>query len=37
LEYRLLAAFKSLFEGRQSRHRSSPQGDRVALKIYEDL
>ena len=29
-DYRLLAAFKALFEGWQYRHRSSAQGDRVA-------
>jgi hypothetical protein len=37
VNYRLLDAFKSLFEGKQYRHRSSAQGDRVALEIYEDL
>jgi hypothetical protein len=37
MEYRLLSEFKSLFEGKQYRHRSSAQGDRVALHLYEDL
>lgn len=37
MTYRLLDAFKSLFDGRQYRHRSSAQGDRVALELYEDL
>lgn len=37
MSYRLLSAFKSLFEGRQYRHRSSTQGDHVALELYEDL
>jgi hypothetical protein len=37
VDYRLLAAFKSIFEGKKYRHRSSNQGDRVSLELYEDL
>jgi hypothetical protein len=37
MDYRLLAEFKGLFEGRRYRHRSSSQGDRVSLQLYEDL
>lgn len=36
-EYRLLAEFKRLFEGKQYKHRSSTQGDFVAMHLYEDL
>jgi hypothetical protein len=36
-EYRLLAEFRRLFEGRIYRHRSSNQGDFVAMHLYEDL
>jgi hypothetical protein len=35
--YRLLAEFKSLFEGKQYLHRASNLGDRVAMQFYEDL
>ena len=35
--YRLLGAFKSLFEGQRYRHRSSRLGDWVAMHLYEDL
>jgi len=37
LNYQLLAKFRELFEGRQYRHRSSNQGDLVAMHLYEDL
>jgi hypothetical protein len=36
-EYRLLTEFKRLFEGKQYKHRSSTQGDFVAMHLYEDL
>jgi hypothetical protein len=36
-EYRLLTEFRHLFEGRIYRHRSSTQGDFVAMHLYEDL
>jgi hypothetical protein len=36
-EYRLLIEFRRLFEGRIYRHRSSTQGDFVAMHLYEDL
>jgi hypothetical protein len=35
--YRLLAEFEKLFLGGIYRHRSSTQGDRLALELYEDL
>ncbi len=35
--YRLLTAFENLFSGTIYRHRSSTQGDRLALELYEDL
>lgn len=35
--YRLLAAFRALFDGTRYLHRSSTQGDRVAYQLYEDL
>lgn len=37
MNYQLLEKFRSLFEGRQYRHRSSNQGDLVAAYLYEDL
>jgi hypothetical protein len=37
LNYQLLAKFRELFEGRQYRHRSSNQGDLVAMHLFEDL
>src|SRR5258708_34416561 len=37
MDYRLLAEFKALFEGRQYRHRHSSQGDWVAHHLYEDI
>ncbi len=37
MEYRLLAEFRQLFEGRPYRHRRSTQGDQVAVQLYEDL
>lgn len=36
-EFRLLAEFRRLFEGRPYRHRASNQGDFVATHLYEDL
>lgn len=35
--FRLLAEFKKLFEGRPYLHRVSNQGDFVAIHLYEDL
>lgn len=35
--YRLLEAFRSLFDGKKYLHRSSSQGDYVASQLYEDL
>jgi hypothetical protein len=37
LTYRLLETFRELFEGKVFRHRSSNQGDRVAIQFFEDL
>lgn len=37
MNYQLLAKFRELFEGRQYRHRSSNQGDLVAMHLFEDL
>lgn len=37
LEFRLLAEFRKLFEGRRYLHRVSNQGDLVAIHLYEDL
>ncbi|TPM34988.1 hypothetical protein [Mesorhizobium sp. B2-3-5] len=37
MNYQLLTKFKELFEGRQYRHRSSNQGDLVAMHLFEDL
>ena len=37
LEYRLLTEFRRLFEGTIYKHRSSNQGDFVAMHLYEDL
>ena len=36
-EYRLLAEFRRIFEGKAYKHRSSNQGDFVAMHLYEDL
>src|SRR3984957_14169567 len=36
-DYRLLAEFRRLFEGRIYKHRASNQGDFVATHLYEDL
>jgi hypothetical protein len=36
-EYRLLAEFRRIFEGKAYKHRSSNQGDSVAMHLYEDL
>lgn len=36
-EYRLLTEFRRIFEGRQYKHRSSNQGDFIAMHLYEDL
>jgi hypothetical protein len=37
LKYRLLTEFRRLFEGRLYKHRSSNQGDFVAMHLYEDI
>jgi hypothetical protein len=37
IEYRLLAEFRRLFEGKIYKHRASNQGDFVAMHLYEDL
>jgi len=37
LEFRLLAEFRKLFEGRVYKHRASNQGDYIAMHLYEDL
>jgi hypothetical protein len=36
-EYRVLIEFRRLFEGKVYKHRSSNQGDFVAMHLYEDL
>jgi hypothetical protein len=36
-EYRLLTEFSRIFEGKAYKHRSSNQGDFVAMHLYEDL
>jgi hypothetical protein len=36
-QYRLLTEFQRLFEGKIYKHRSSNQGDFVAMHLYEDL
>lgn len=35
--YKLLDAFRELFEGKVFLHRNSTQGDRVAIQFFEDL
>jgi hypothetical protein len=37
LPYRLLDAFRNLFDGKEYHHRKSGQGDFVAIQFYEDL
>jgi len=37
IEYRLLAEFRGLFEGKKYIHRASNLGDFVAMHLYEDL
>ena len=37
MSYRLLDAFKGLFDGRRYLHRRSNLGDQVALQLFEDL
>lgn len=37
LDFHLLRTFRSLFEGRQYKHRDSSLGDLVAGQLYEDL
>src|SRR5579872_1773941 len=37
MDYRLLNEFRRTFDGREYRHRSSTQGDRIALQLFEDL
>ena len=36
-DYRFLAAFRALFDGKIYRHRDSTQGDKVAIELFEDL
>jgi hypothetical protein len=35
--YKLLETFRELFDGKVFRHRSSNQGDRVAIQFFEDV
>lgn len=37
MSYRLLDAFRAMFDGKKYLHRSSNQGDRLAAEFYEDL
>lgn len=37
MTYKLLDRFEGLFRGREFRHRSSNQGDHVAVEFFEDL
>lgn len=37
MRFRLLEAFRGVFEGQQYRHRRSTLGDSVAMEIFEDL
>ena len=37
MPYKLLETFRDLFEGKVFRHRSSNQGDLVAIQFFEDL
>jgi hypothetical protein len=37
MEFRLLRGFRSIFDGRRYLHRSSGQGDAVAVELFEDL
>ena len=37
MSYRLLETFQDLFQGKVFRHRSSNQGDKVAIQFFEDL
>lgn len=37
MPFRLLDAFREIFEGKIYRHRASTQGDRLARFFYEDL
>jgi hypothetical protein len=37
MDFRLLAEFQAIFQGKEYRHRRSSQGDRVAQYLYEDL
>jgi hypothetical protein len=37
LPYRLLDAFRDLFDGKEYHHRKSGQGDFVAIQFYEDV
>ena len=36
-DYRLLTAFRAVFEGQKYRHRDSSLGDSIAMHFYEDL
>lgn len=37
MEYRLLAEFRTLFEGKRYLHRRSTQGDVIASRLYDDV
>lgn len=37
MKFKLLEKFRELFEGKVFRHRSSTQGDQVAIQFFEDL
>jgi hypothetical protein len=37
MKYRLLDAFRGLFEGQAYQHRNSSLGDSIAAEVYEDL
>lgn len=37
MKYKLLETFRELFDGKVFRHRSSTQGDQVAIQFFEDL
>ncbi len=37
MQFRMLDAFRALFEGKRYLHRSSGQGDRISRELYEDL
>jgi hypothetical protein len=37
MTYRLLTAFRRLFEGKRYIHRNSTLGDQIAVEVYEDI